>query len=177
MKRDGLKPDLKSDCGRCAALCCLGLSFTREDGVAIDKPAGVACPHLQGANACGIYADRAERGFAVCARYECFGAGQRVTQELFGGRSWRDDPMLAIPMMDAFARMRVVQDGLVLISEGRKLSLTDEEQRALDAIESRLNPPGGWTIDALDAAPTAAWSREIVEILRLAYRRTRETAL
>lgn len=171
MKRDEFKTELKADCSRCAALCCMAFGFAREDGVAIDKPAGVPCPHLHASHACGIYAERAEKGFSICARYECFGAGQRVTQDLFGGRSWRDDPALAIPMMEAFARMRAVHDALVLVTEGRKLALTSGELEALDAIESRLSPPEGWTVETLEAAPAAAWSREIKAILRAAYGR------
>lgn len=147
----------------------MALSFAREDGVAIDKPAGEACPNLQGGGACGIYGERAAKGFGFCIRYECFGAGQRVTQELFGGRNWRDDPALIRPMMDAFAHMRAVHDALVLMKEGRKLPLSDADMARFDVLERQLNPPDGWTQTSLQAAPTADWAAEITAILRRAY--------
>ena len=153
----------------------MALSFTREDGVAIDKLAGVACPNLSGQRTCTIYPERVQRGFSICARYECFGAGQRVTQELFAGNSWRDDPSLTVPMTEAFAHMRIVHDALVLIAEGRKLPLSDEERSKLDGIAGRLDPLGGWTQKTLANAPVAAWTREIAGILRDAHRRTGAT--
>ena len=33
-----------------------------------------------------------------CEVFDCFGAGQRIAQETFGGRSWREAPELAPPV-------------------------------------------------------------------------------
>lgn len=138
-------PALVEDCGRCAALCCVSLAFDRGESFAIDKPAGLPCPNLEG-HGCGIH-DRLEaEGFAGCVRYSCAGAGQRVVQELFGGRSWQDDPRLLAPMMEAFRGMRQIQERLVLLVTARTLDLSEVDRARLDAFVAGLCP------EALDEA-------------------------
>jgi hypothetical protein len=112
--------DLRPDCSRCAALCCVALAFDRSEHFAFDKPAGRACRHLA-VHACAIHDELEARGFGGCARYDCAGAGQRVTMEIFGGRSWRDDPALLRPMMDAFAAVRDAHEALRAASAAKNL--------------------------------------------------------
>jgi hypothetical protein len=54
-------------------------AFVASADFAITKPAGVACPNLRPDHRCGIHEQLRERGFAGCAVYDCFGAGQRVS--------------------------------------------------------------------------------------------------
>lgn len=82
--------ELTADCSRCHALCCVLLPFRRDGGFGADKPGGVACHHLQTDDRCAIHADLRERGWPGCATFDCFGAGQHVTQVTYGGASWRD---------------------------------------------------------------------------------------
>lgn len=136
--------DFRGDCGRCVALCCVGLAFDRGALFAIDKLAGEACPHLSPDCGCAIHAERASRGFAGCVRFDCRGAGQLATA-LFNGLGWRDSEAVRRQMLRAFAllleiqRLRVVLRGL-----GRPDLLPP------------LEPEGGWTLAALLAtAPSA----------------------
>lgn len=101
--------DLRGDCTRCAALCCVALAIDRSPSFAFDKEAGVPCRHLAG-NDCRIHDDLERSGCAGCARYDCAGAGQRVVQETFAGRA--ADPAR---MIDAFRVMRDVQELRVLV--------------------------------------------------------------
>lgn len=87
---------LRADCGRCAALCCVAPAFRASADFAIDKAAGVACPNLRGDRRCGIHAHLRERGFAGCAAYDCFGAGQRVTAIAAGAGAERTFALLAV---------------------------------------------------------------------------------
>lgn len=96
--------DLRADCTRCAALCCVGLPFQRSADFALDKPGGVPCVHLAGDLRCGIHADLRERGFAGCTVFDCFGAGQAVTAAF--DDDWRDGPDAAAPLFAAFAVQR-----------------------------------------------------------------------
>ena len=48
---------LRADCSRCTGLCCVAPAFAASADFALDKPAGRACPHLQGDSRCGIHAD------------------------------------------------------------------------------------------------------------------------
>ncbi|MFC4784450.1 pentapeptide repeat-containing protein [Nocardioides sp. MAHUQ-72] len=84
------EPELEADCSRCFALCCVLLPYRRDAGFGADKPGGVPCHHLQRDDRCGIHADLRERGWSGCAVFDCFGAGQHVSQVTYGGTSWRD---------------------------------------------------------------------------------------
>ncbi|POX46169.1 pentapeptide repeat-containing protein [Streptomyces sp. Ru72] len=80
---------LRGDCGSCFALCCVALPFARSADFAVDKDAGTPCRNLQGDFRCGVHSELRQRGFAGCTVYDCFGAGQKVSQITFGGRDWR----------------------------------------------------------------------------------------
>ncbi|MGW1721311.1 pentapeptide repeat-containing protein [Streptomyces sp. NPDC002306] len=77
--------DLRGDCGRCSGLCCVALPFAASADFALDKDAGTPCPNLRGDHRCGIHARLREEGFNGCTVYDCFGAGQKVSQITFGG--------------------------------------------------------------------------------------------
>jgi hypothetical protein len=79
------RPDLISDCARCAALCCVAPSFDASDDFAIDKPAGIACGYVTRDCRCAIHDELAARGFAGCTLYDCYGAGPRVTRAFSDG--------------------------------------------------------------------------------------------
>lgn len=86
---------LRADCSRCAGLCCVAPAFAASADFAVDKPAGTPCRNLGEDFRCGIHDRLRERGFPGCTVFDCFGAGQRITQGTFGGRSWRESPDLA----------------------------------------------------------------------------------
>lgn len=80
------RSELRADCGRCAALCCVLPEFSRSADFAIDKPAGSPCPNLRDDARCGIHRELVQRGFPGCVAFDCFGAGQRAVQVVFGRR-------------------------------------------------------------------------------------------
>lgn len=83
------RDDLRGDCGNCFGLCCVALPFARSTDFALDKDAGKPCPNLGEDHRCGIHARLRQKGFTGCTVYDCFGAGQKVSQVTFGGRDWR----------------------------------------------------------------------------------------
>lgn len=104
--------ELRGDCTRCAALCCVALPFGRSRDFAAAKPAGRPCLNLaQGPQdyRCTIHSDLRSTGWVGCTVFDCFGAGQLVT-EAFEGRTWRTDPHVAPAMFGAFEGMRRVQE-------------------------------------------------------------------
>lgn len=111
------RADLHADCSRCVALCCVATAFVASADVAIDKPAGRACPNLTTDLRCGIHAHLRERGFPACAAFDCLGAGQAVTQRLFPGVDWRRDRSAAPAMFEAFSRVRVLHELLWYVIE------------------------------------------------------------
>lgn len=130
---------LRADCARCAGLCCVAPTFSVSSDFALDKPAGRPCPHLQQDFRCGIHAELPERGFAGCAVFDCFGAGQQVVQVTFGGRDWRRDEQDADLMFDAFTVMRQLHELLWYLTEALALPaarpLHDALAAALDTTE------------------------------------------
>lgn len=137
-------PDFTADCSACAALCCMALAFDKGDDFALDKPAGLPCPNLDATLTCSIFGHLEAEGFRGCVRYDCRGAGQRVTQEIFDGRNWRDEPQLAEPMIAAFAAMRKVHDGLELLLAAERLDLDDDLQEELEELLELYAPDEGW---------------------------------
>ncbi|HKA70035.1 MAG TPA: pentapeptide repeat-containing protein [Actinomycetes bacterium] len=121
--------DLRADCARCSALCCVAPAFARSADFAIDKPARQPCPNLQGDFRCGIHDRLRLEGFPGCAAYDCFGAGQKITQSTFAVQDWRRNPRLARQIFDAFAIMRGLHELLWYLSEALKL-VTDREAGA-----------------------------------------------
>jgi len=136
---------LRADCARCAALCCVALAFDRSSSFAFDKKAGEPCQNLLPTFRCRIHESLAESGFNGCAIYDCHGAGQFVTQQLFGGRSWRDDPRLLMPMMKAFAEIKALHETRLMVAAAMQLPVTSEERAAFQSFAAQLDPDGGWT--------------------------------
>ena len=130
--------ETRSDCSRCAALCCIAYPSEDMPGFSACKAAGEPCPKLGADGLCTIYGRREEEGFAGCIRYECFGAGQHVVEHLFDGRDWRDDPALLAPMIDAFLAMRPVSDLAYLVESALALDLPEATRDELLAYQSEL---------------------------------------
>jgi hypothetical protein len=114
-RRAVLPAALRADCAACTGLCCVVPPFDAVQGFGFDKPARTPCPHLCGDFKCGIHGDLVERGFRGCTVFDCHGAGQRVSQQLFPGQDWRDSPDLAQQMFDAYTAMRGLHDLMVLL--------------------------------------------------------------
>ncbi len=123
-------PHLQSDCSNCAALCCVTFEFEVSDDFAIGKPAETACPNLDACGQCKVHDKLEDLGFRGCAVFECYGAGQRVTQELFGGRSWQDDVSLVHPMAECFRQVRRLHELLMLLEAAATLPLSPADAAA-----------------------------------------------
>lgn len=146
---------LRADCGRCSGLCCVALAFSASADFAIDKDAGQACPHLQADFRCDMHNRLRQQGFSGCAVYDCFGAGQKVTQVTFGGQDWRRAPHSAQQMFAVFSIMRQLHELLWYLTEALTLhparSLHGELSRALDETE-RLTHDSPDALRELDVA-------------------------
>jgi uncharacterized protein YjbI with pentapeptide repeats len=115
--RPPLAPSLQADCSRCFGLCCVALTFRPSADFAETKEAGEPCRHLQRDSRCGIHARLREEGFRGCVVYDCFGAGQKVSQYTFGGVDWRERPDTASMMFQVFGVMRQLNELLWYLGE------------------------------------------------------------
>jgi hypothetical protein len=138
----GMELELKADCARCAGLCCVAPAFARSSDFAIDKPAGRPCPHLGDDFRCGIHEHLDQRGFHGCAVFDCFGAGQHLTQGTYGGRDWRAEP----GMLGLLTVMRQLHELLWYLTEAVKLD-------AARPLHDRLRAAIAQTVTLSDGSP------------------------
>jgi uncharacterized protein YjbI with pentapeptide repeats len=132
MERETLRPD----CSNCFALCCTAFGFARSADFALDKPAASPCPNLDQNFSCTIHDRLRPRGFRGCTVFDCFGAGQAVSQQLFGGISWRDAPDSRLDMFAAFKSMRQLHEMLWHLAEAQEK--TFDADTAREANDLRL---------------------------------------
>nr|WP_236602037.1 pentapeptide repeat-containing protein [Ktedonobacter sp. SOSP1-52] len=161
----GKRLDLRADCERCFALCCVAPAFSASVDFAINKNAGQACPNLQANFRCGIHTRLRQQGFRGCTVYDCFGAGQKVSQVTFGGQDWRQAPQSARQMFAVFPIMRDLHELLWYLSEALTLQparpLHQELNLALEKTERLThNSP-----EALISLDMAAHRQEINNLL------------
>jgi len=151
----GTVSGLRADCANCAGLCCVALPFGRSADFAVDKAAGTPCVNLGDDFRCGIHSRLRERGFAGCAVFDCFGAGQQVSQVTFAGTDWRRDPAVAQPMFDVFPVMRQLHELLWYLTETLSLAqarpVHDDARRLLDETRALTHSTAG-TLLTLDVA-------------------------
>ncbi|MDA7026839.1 pentapeptide repeat-containing protein [Bacillus sp. CLL-7-23] len=98
--------NLRADCNHCFGLCCVALPYAKSADFAVDKDGGTPCQNLHTNHQCMIHSDLRQKGFRGCVAYECFGAGQKVSQVTFEGKDWRQHPTLA---KDMFAVLPITQ--------------------------------------------------------------------
>jgi len=112
---------LRADCENCFGLCCVVPAFAASADFAITKPAGQACPNLREDSRCGIHDKLRTKGFTGCTVYDCFGAGQKVSQVTFEGEDWRKAPKTAKSMFAVFPVMRDLHELLYYLTEAAAL--------------------------------------------------------
>jgi uncharacterized protein YjbI with pentapeptide repeats len=147
--------NLLADCEHCFGLCCVALPFTASADFAINKDAGRPCPNLDSDFRCGIHARLRREGFAGCSVYDCFGAGQQVSQRTFGGQDWRRAPETAQQMYEVFPIIRQLHELLWYLTEALTLrparAIHGELARAYDETE-RLTDSSPEALVDLDVA-------------------------
>ncbi|MGO4298714.1 pentapeptide repeat-containing protein [Leifsonia sp. RAF41] len=168
------RPALRADCSQCVGLCCVALAFARSADFAFDKPAGDPCVNLDDGYACTIHPQLRDRGFKGCTVFDCFGAGQQVTQHTFGGASWHDGAETRAAMFAVFPLMRQVHELLWYVADALALPAAASLHPALRRIRTEIRaiadaPPE--TILAIDLEEVRA---PAAQLLRDAARLTRE---
>jgi hypothetical protein len=124
-----------ADCSRCCGLCCFVPAYLQEQGFPLDKPAEEPCQHLLRNGLCGIHARRIEMGFGACGGFDCHGAGQWITQQLFGGTRWQDCATTARAMASAWSHWLPRFESAALLEAA--LALVGEEHGVL--LEARID--------------------------------------
>ncbi|MEU8619466.1 pentapeptide repeat-containing protein [Streptomyces sp. NPDC048623] len=151
--------ELRGDCVNCFGLCCVALPFAKSHDFAVNKASGEPCRNLQDDFRCGIHTRLRDSGFPGCTVYDCFGAGQHVSQVVYGGVSWREAPRTARQMYEVFPVVRQLYELLRYLTEARGLAATRPLHAELDRALARvteLTAADAATLEKLDVAPVRA---------------------
>ena len=97
-----LKSKLKTDCEKCSGLCCVALYCAKTDGFPEDKDAGNPCINLMPDFRCAIHSQLSQKNMRGCLAYDCFGAGQAVTQSFSPDANWSKKPKQADEIFQTF---------------------------------------------------------------------------
>ncbi|MCK0169883.1 hypothetical protein MWU53_02310 [Aliiroseovarius sp. S1123] len=146
---------LTADCAGCMGLCCVSPGFDAGDDFAFDKRALAPCRHLGTDNLCRIHETLSDQGFPGCAKFDCKGAGQYVTQQIFPRKRWRKDRETLEAVSEAYRRMRAICDMAELLHLAARLPLSVSQEAARQAMLDRLLPDPAWTETSLAQAEEA----------------------
>lgn len=158
--------DLRGDCERCFGLCCVALPFAASADFAVDKAAGTPCRNLREDHRCGIHARLRQKGFTGCTVYDCFGAGQQVSQVTFGGRDWRTGPREdAHRMFEVFPVVRQLHELLWYLTEALALPAARPLRAELDEALRKTRELTAGTPGELAGLDVAAHRQEVNVLL------------
>ncbi|MDV5143633.1 pentapeptide repeat-containing protein [Streptomyces sp. SBC-4] len=167
---------LRGDCANCFGLCCVALPFAKSADFAVNKSSGDPCRNLQEDFRCGIHTRLRPSGFQGCTVYDCFGAGQRVSQVTFGGVSWREAPETARRMYEVFPVVRQLHELLRYLTEALALPAARPLHAELRAALARVEELAGGTPDALEKFDVAPVRAEVNPLLLRTSELVRATA-
>ncbi|RAM36404.1 pentapeptide repeat-containing protein [Arthrobacter globiformis] len=159
--RDELHPDYSN----CFALCCTAFGFSRSADFALDKPAGTPCPNLAADFSCGIHDRLRPRGFRGCTVFDCFGAGQAVSQGLFDGVSWRDKPDGRSAMFAAFKIMRQLHEMLWYLAEAEERAFDPETGTAVQELRLAIGSAAKGPLPGLLALDSGTLHQRVRQVL------------
>ncbi|MFE6336115.1 pentapeptide repeat-containing protein [Streptomyces sp. NPDC057798] len=165
---------LRGDCANCFGLCCVALPFARSADFAVDKRAGTPCRNLQDDHRCGIHTRLRQEGFTGCTVYDCFGAGQRVSQVTFGGEDWREGSAeRARLMFEVFPVVRQLHELLRYLAEALAMPAARPVHADLRRVLKRTEELAGGSPEELSRVDVGAHRQEVGGLLLRAGELTR----
>ncbi|PAE20317.1 hypothetical protein CHH80_12040 [Bacillus sp. 7504-2] len=137
---------LTSDCEHCFGLCCVALPYAKSADFPFHKDGGEPCRNLLSDNRCKVHHELRDKGFHGCVSYECFGAGQHVSQKMYGGRDWRGHTELRKEMFAVFPLIQQLYEMLWYLTQALSLNETKPIHAELKqlyerTVELTLNAP------------------------------------
>lgn len=156
---------LSADCEKCFGLCCVALSFTASSDFAFDKKEGTPCRNLQSDYRCGIHKNLRINGFQGCTVYECFGAGQKVSQVTYNGSDWRNNEATANEMFAVFPIMQHLHEMLYYLNEALSYDAAGSIYKELEQAMKETEQLTYLTPDALLAIYVPSHREKVNELL------------
>jgi hypothetical protein len=104
------------------ALCCVAPKFERSAKFGFEKPASEPCRHLAENFRCVIHDNLSAEGFEGCVDYPCYGAGQKVTKQIYQGEcNWMSHPELAERIFSTFFIVKALHKLLSYLNEAKEV--------------------------------------------------------
>jgi hypothetical protein len=134
---------LKVECSKCSALCCTALFFSKTDGFPESKKAGKPCTKLENNYRCKIHHELEKHNMKGCMGYDCFGAGQHVTQGIYKGETWQTSQEKSKEIFDVFVivfqlyQIRYFLEEAKIITQAKELWI--DIQNLIDENEALCN--------------------------------------
>ncbi len=100
----------------------------------MDKAAGQPCKYLQSDCRCSIHESLHQRGLKGCISFDCFGAGQKVSQITYRGMDWKVIPEQADTMFKVFLIMLQLHELLWHLTDALRQPAAASIQRELQAL-------------------------------------------
>ncbi|MBP3951668.1 pentapeptide repeat-containing protein [Bacillus suaedae] len=146
---------LKSDCSHCFGLCCVALPYGKSADFPFNKDGGVPCRNLCSNNLCSLHDQLREKGFRGCVSYECFGAGQHVSQFIYHGQDWREDIKQAEEMFAVFPLVQQLHEMLWYLQQTLTL-------REVESLHNSLKKMYEETVELTEKRPEDIFKIDIV---------------
>ncbi len=140
--------DYKADCERCAGLCCIVFAHHTRNGFPEYKAGNKPCKNLTSAGRCTVFADLEAEGYLTCRPYDCYGAGQIVTQTLLTDPDKTDRRQLGehTEVVDAFKELSRLHLLIVAFNDEEGPAARHVQNR-LEAVSKRFADTGTFEID------------------------------
>ena len=158
---------LRIDCGKCSGICCVALYCMKTDGFPENKEAGVPCKHLMSDFRCDIHTVLANKNMKGCLAYDCFGAGQKVTQICYPNEDWKTNPEKANEIFQVFMIVFQLHQMAWYLLESLSL-ITDEHLEAdIDELITKNKQMTACTSDELIHMDIEEYRSSVNQVLKL----------
>jgi len=161
-----LKKKLTIDCEKCSGLCCVALYCSKSDGFPANKIAGKPCQNLMPDFRCTIHSKLAQSKMKGCLAYDCFGAGQKVTQDCFPTTNWQSHPKQANQVFEVFHAVFLLHQMLWYLVEASSLNLTEKINLNLEALIAENEQMTSLEADAIMKLDIDAYRLKVNEQLK-----------
>lgn len=161
-----LKAKLKIDCKKCSGLCCVALYCMKTDGFPENKAAGVPCKHLATDFRCDIHSALASKNMRGCLAYDCFGAGQKVTQECYPDGDWKTHPEKSSEVFQVFSFLFQFHQMEWYLLESLSLTADGRIKADIEALISENEEMTGRSPDEILHLDIAAYRAKVNQILK-----------
>jgi len=134
-----LKSNLRLNCKDCSGLCCVALFFNKSDGFPENKKAGKPCINLNNDYTCNVYNQLESKHLKGCIAYDCFGAGQKVTQEWKSKGYWNTNNLIKNDIFKSFEMNQMLNQIMWYLLEAYTICDESKMNRINQLIQENIN--------------------------------------